>query len=153
MFSDRSDAFDFNVALSDHEKHLRRDKDVAAARSGGEAGPASASADAPSPEVAALYRRQDLSLREGETVKCGPRGPPLPDTQACDLSGLLSLHGAWPRAAAPPGVQLEAARLQCAGASGPERRQKHVKLRDVCNMRTTQLYNEHSPLYCKTLNT
>ena len=76
MFSDRSDAFDFNVALSDHEKHLRRDKDVAAARGGGEAGPA------PSPEVAALYRRQDLSLREGETVKCGLRGPPLPGTQA-----------------------------------------------------------------------
>lgn len=91
MFSDRSDAFDFNVALSDHEKHMRRDKDVAAARSGGEVGPASASADAPSPEVAALYRRQDLSLREGETVKCGPRGPPLPCIQARDLSCLLSL--------------------------------------------------------------
>ena len=93
MFSDRSDAFDFNVALSDHEKHLRRDKDVAAARSGAEAGPASASADAPSPEVAALYRRQDLSLREGETVKCGPWAPPLPGAQAtqamCNMRTVL----------------------------------------------------------------
>ncbi|KAK9835140.1 hypothetical protein WJX81_000793 [Elliptochloris bilobata] len=75
MFGDRNDAFDFNVALSDHEKHLQRDKDVAAARGGKDAGPAAASAAAPSPEVAALYRRQDLSLKDGETIKIQVKAP------------------------------------------------------------------------------
>lgn len=42
---------------------------MAAAR--GDGGGAAGAAEA-SPDVAALYRRQDLSLKDGETLKCGP---------------------------------------------------------------------------------
>ncbi len=56
-------------AQSDHEKHLQREREVAAAR--GDGGGGSGAAEA-SPDVAALYRRQDLSLKDGETLKCGP---------------------------------------------------------------------------------
>lgn len=56
---------------SDHEKHLQRNKEVAAAREGA-ADPrnvGAAGAATPSAEVAALYRHQDLSLKAGETLK------------------------------------------------------------------------------------
>ena len=56
-------------AQSDHEKHLQREREGAAARGDGGGGAAAAVA---SPDVAALYRRQDLSLKDGETLKCGP---------------------------------------------------------------------------------
>ncbi|EIE20896.1 NECAP endocytosis associated 2, isoform CRA_b, partial [Coccomyxa subellipsoidea C-169] len=60
-FTDRTEAFDFNVALSDHEKYIRRAKEVQAA----------AKDDAPSgaSEASSLYKKQDLSLKEGETIK------------------------------------------------------------------------------------
>lgn len=52
---------------SDHEKYIRRAKEVQAA----------AKEDAPSTsaEAATLYKKQDLSLKEGETIKCASEGP------------------------------------------------------------------------------
>jgi hypothetical protein len=47
---------------SDHEKYIQRAKDVQAVVS--EDGPVVSSTDA-----AALYKKQDLSLKEGETLK------------------------------------------------------------------------------------
>ncbi len=103
-FTDRTEAFDFNVALvrclpwlstclasscnkdwpctldlptsswsvlvqSDHEKYIRRAKEVQAA----------AKDDAPSgaSEASSLYKKQDLSLKEGETIKCDARAKEL----------------------------------------------------------------------------
>ncbi len=54
---------------SDHEKYIRRAKEVQAA----------AKEDAPSTsaEAASLYKKQDLSLKEGETIKCDLKEPTL----------------------------------------------------------------------------
>ena len=71
-FGERSAAFDFNVAIGDHERQQRRAAEMAAIR--GAADPLAAAADL-MPEAAALYRPvADLSLREGETIKCGGWG-------------------------------------------------------------------------------
>lgn len=55
------------VLQSDHEKYCRRAKEVQAA----------AKEDAPSTstEAASLYKKQDLSLKEGETIKCARPDP------------------------------------------------------------------------------
>lgn len=66
-FSDRPTAFDFNVAISDHERQQRRAADMAAISAA--ADPLAAAADR-LPEAAALYRSAgDLSLKEGQTIK------------------------------------------------------------------------------------
>lgn len=54
-FSERSQAFDFNVALTDHEKYLQREE--------------AATKPSPSPEMAALYKKTELKLDEGQTMK------------------------------------------------------------------------------------
>jgi hypothetical protein len=67
-FSDRAAAFDFNVAIQDHERQQRRAADMAAISAADDPLAAAASR---LPEAAALYRSTgDLSLREGETIKC-----------------------------------------------------------------------------------
>ena len=105
-FADRSDAFDFNVALvgplsiyqchtfmsdllermlvlawhvsgcarkasrlvqADHEKFCRRAKEVQVAKQDARDEAPNASS---SSEVASLYKKQDLSLKQGETLKC-----------------------------------------------------------------------------------
>ncbi|CAL8467880.1 g7418 [Coccomyxa elongata] len=80
-FTDRTEAFDFNVALSDHEKYIRRAKEVQAA----------AKEDAPSTsaEAATLYKKQDLSLKEGETIKINMRRT-SGDKAATSSGGLFS---------------------------------------------------------------
>jgi len=60
-FSERSNAFDFNVALSDYEKFTKREKELRASR--GSHGEISGS------DAQLLYRTQDLSFKEGEKVK------------------------------------------------------------------------------------
>lgn len=50
VFQDRSDSFDFNVALQDHFKHVKNDEAIAR------------EVDEPKPQL-------DLSFKEGETIK------------------------------------------------------------------------------------
>lgn len=60
-FSERTNAFDFNVSLSDYEKLRKREKELRASR----ASPGEVSGS----DAEMLYRTQDLSLKEGEKVK------------------------------------------------------------------------------------
>jgi adaptin ear-binding coat-associated protein 1/2 len=55
-FTERGQAFDFNVSLTDHEKHLNRE---AALEKG----------QAAVPELVTLYKSQDLRLEDGQTIK------------------------------------------------------------------------------------
>lgn len=68
-FAERSTAFDFNVAISDHERQQKRAAEIA--RISAAADPlAAATASGLVPEAAALFRpATDLSLKEGETIK------------------------------------------------------------------------------------
>lgn len=66
-FAERSAAFDFNVAITDHERQQRRTAEMQ--QIAGAADPLAAAA-AIMPEAAALYKAPvDLSLKEGETIK------------------------------------------------------------------------------------
>lgn len=70
-FNERGDAFDFNAALSDHEKQLQRSK---ALDTSGPA-PSNISAEVKE-EVALLYKpHSDLSLKEGQTIKVTVKKP------------------------------------------------------------------------------
>ncbi|KAL4422559.1 hypothetical protein ABPG75_008756 [Micractinium tetrahymenae] len=68
-FAERSTAFDFNVAISDHERQQKRAAEMA--RISAAADPlAAATASGVVPEAAALFRpTTDLSLKAGETIK------------------------------------------------------------------------------------
>lgn len=77
-FGERGEAFDFNVALSDHEKHTER---AAAFQQAAAAGPspaqptaAAAAAQDTISEAQLLYKKQDLSLRDGQTIKINMGG-------------------------------------------------------------------------------
>jgi hypothetical protein len=54
-FTDRSDSFDFNVALQDHFKHLKKDQELK-----------EISKNPPNPEN---EKKLDLSFKEGQTIK------------------------------------------------------------------------------------
>ncbi|GBF92587.1 hypothetical protein Rsub_05201 [Raphidocelis subcapitata] len=79
-FDERGDAFDFSAALADHERRARRERGAAAASAaaaaGGGGGAAAAAAvgargDADAAAAAALYKHEDLSLKEGQTIRVG----------------------------------------------------------------------------------
>ncbi|KAK9857970.1 hypothetical protein WJX84_008397 [Apatococcus fuscideae] len=80
-FTERGDAFDFNVALSDHEKQVHRAREAQEAAASGKAGQPVTSLAAG--DVASLYKKQDLSLKEGETIKIAMKKP-------ANSSGFLS---------------------------------------------------------------
>ena len=84
-FADRSAAFDFNVSLSDHERQLQRESEIA--KLAGVADPAAAAADV-LPEAAALYRKHDFSLKEGEVIKWVLGRPGRGGVRACAGSPL-----------------------------------------------------------------
>eukprot|EP00887_Chlorella_sp_A99_P000360 scaffold13.g360.t1 len=65
-FSERTQAFDFNVALSDHERQVRREQEMGQISS---AADPLAAAESILPEAASLYKHQDLSLKQGEKIK------------------------------------------------------------------------------------
>eukprot|EP00891_Asterochloris_glomerata_P006592 jgi/Astpho2/6592/Aster-04961 len=93
-FSERSEAFDFNVALQDHEKHVQRAKEVKQASTQAAApqgSPAASAGRASSTEAAALYKKQDLSLKEGQTIKIAMKKPA--GSEGGFLSGLSSSGG------------------------------------------------------------
>ncbi|CAN8306352.1 unnamed protein product [Cochlearia groenlandica] len=90
-FAERNEAFDFNVALSDHEKHVRREKDKETT------GETSESDDHIDIHPAVNHR-----LKEGETIRINVK--PKPTTNGTGmLSAALSGPGkAKPLALAPP---------------------------------------------------
>lgn len=73
-FAERGEAFDFNVAMSDHVRHCQRDTAIMAAQQGGggNGGSRSGSGGAAAlsnADAAVLYQPQkDLSLKEGQTI-------------------------------------------------------------------------------------
>ncbi|CAN7138780.1 unnamed protein product [Brassica rapa subsp. narinosa] len=89
-FAERNEAFDFNVALSDHEKYVRREKEK-------EAGETSESDDHIDIHPAVNHR-----LKEGETIRINVK--PKPTTSGTGmLSAALSGNGKpKPLALAPP---------------------------------------------------
>ncbi|CAF2262215.1 unnamed protein product [Brassica napus] len=87
-FAERNEAFDFNVALSDHEKYVRREKEK-------ESGETSESDDHIDIHPAVNHR-----LKEGETIRINVK--PKPTTNGTGmLSAALSGNGK-PLALAPP---------------------------------------------------
>ncbi|XP_010556854.1 PREDICTED: uncharacterized protein At1g03900 [Tarenaya hassleriana] len=88
-FTERNEAFDFNVALSDHEKYLRREKEK-------EIGETSESDDHIDIHPAVNHR-----LKEGETIRINVK--PKPTSGTGMLSAALSGNGKpKPLALAPP---------------------------------------------------
>eukprot|EP00850_Spirogloea_muscicola_P024449 SM000838S23175 [mRNA] locus=s838:5:1820:+ [translate_table: standard] len=82
-FAERSDAFDFNVALSDHEKHLAQEAEQrrAGASGRGESSTSSASSSTAAPS-------SNLRLKDGETIRINVK-PVLRSTPA-GAGGMLS---------------------------------------------------------------
>lgn len=66
--------WDALLLQQDHEKHVQRAKEVKQASTQAAApqgSPAASAGRASSTEAAALYKKQDLSLKEGQTIKWG----------------------------------------------------------------------------------
>ncbi|KAL4424731.1 hypothetical protein ABPG77_000074 [Micractinium sp. CCAP 211/92] len=97
-FAERSTAFDFNVAISDHERQQKRAAEIA--RISAAADPlAAATASGLVPEAAALFRpATDLSLKEGETIKITVK-----KKEAAPADGESFLSRLAHPTAAPPG--------------------------------------------------
>jgi hypothetical protein len=62
-FAERSVAFDFNVALSDFERQTVRVEEIQRLAGGG------GGVQVHDTAVASLYRREDLGLKEGQTIR------------------------------------------------------------------------------------
>ncbi|KAN0064425.1 hypothetical protein ACQY0O_002800 [Thecaphora frezii] len=100
-FQDRSDSFDFNVALQDWTK---RQKALAASSSSSAAGASSADADAdlPSPHIPA-GPKVDFSLKQGETFTIKiPGGAGRKITRTSGAPSLLGGGGGGPLLPPPP---------------------------------------------------
>lgn len=68
-FAERATAFDFNVAITDHERQRQRAAEMQKIAQAADPLAAAQASDV-MPEAAALYRHAgDLSLKEGETIK------------------------------------------------------------------------------------
>ncbi|KAK9816945.1 hypothetical protein WJX72_007270 [[Myrmecia] bisecta] len=104
-FQERGEAFDFNVALSDHEKHVQRAKEVSVAKSNAN-DDSTPSNSGPRTDADALYKKQDLSLKQGETIRINVKKPAAAGGFLSQLgsSGRTSDDGSKPKLAplAPP---------------------------------------------------
>lgn len=83
-FSERNEAFDFNVALSDHEKYVKREQDKEAGGADGEGG---------EENHIDIHPAVNHRLKEGETIRINVKNKPSGGTgmlSAAGLSGGLS---------------------------------------------------------------
>ena len=133
-FAERSNAFDFNVSLTDFEKRIMREDELrkAAASGGASTQTASTSSGGALPEAAILYQKHDYSLKEGEHIRVEVKKP-----VGSSAGGFLSRLGATGTSssannnnntnqpklaplAPPPGINIPttAAPLQSSGGSG-----------------------------------
>lgn len=97
-FAERNEAFDFNVALSDHEKYVRREHDK-------ESGDADASEDSQIDIHPAVNHR----LKEGETIRINVKHKAAGGAGMLSAAGLSGVHVATPKPkvlnlAPPPGA-------------------------------------------------
>lgn len=77
-FSERGEAFDFSAALSDHEKHVRREREVAIASTHPQAQAGGGGQELLGVEeaVQTLYKHHgDLGLKEGQTIRINVKSP------------------------------------------------------------------------------
>ncbi|KAK9803482.1 hypothetical protein WJX73_006805 [Symbiochloris irregularis] len=123
-FTDRAEAFDFNVALSDHEKQAQRAA-PAEPSAGGSPGPSWASK-----EIAALDTGRDFSLKEGEVIKVNVKKPASSGVGSGFLSQMNGGGLAKPPAAgglaAPPPASTPAPRISPRGGlAGPAPSSQH----------------------------
>ncbi|KAL5697330.1 hypothetical protein ACHQM5_030817 [Ranunculus cassubicifolius] len=92
-FNERNEAFDFNVALSDHEKHVKRETDKDDVDGGG--------------DHIDIHPAVNHRLKEGETIRINVKNKPASGTgmlSAAGLSGNVSVAAGKPKAVvlAPP---------------------------------------------------
>lgn len=93
-FAERNEAFDFNVALSDHEKHVKREseKEVSAAVDGDE-------------NSIDIHPAVNHRLKEGETIRINVKHKPAGGTGMLSSGksvGLSSIGNPKPLGLAPP---------------------------------------------------
>ncbi|CAK9323553.1 unnamed protein product [Citrullus colocynthis] len=97
-FAERNEAFDFNVALSDHEKYVRRDleKDPS---SGGSSG-----GDAKEESHIDIHPAVNHRLKEGETIRINVKHKPSSGTGMLSAAGLSGSGTGKPKtlSLAPP---------------------------------------------------
>ncbi|KAH0905501.1 hypothetical protein HID58_037328 [Brassica napus] len=147
-FAERNEAFDFNVALSDHEKYVRREKEK-------EAGETSESDDHIDIHPAVNHR-----LKEGETIRINVK--PKPTTSGTGmLSAALSGNGkpkplalAPPPSAAtktrsplpPPPNDPIASRIASGGSKEPtdNTRRRNDPLSDLSQLKVSKPFQESS---------
>jgi len=99
-FSERGDAFDFNVALSDHVRHCQRESEIQRVKGGGQ----DSSAQLTSEDAKVLYQpHRDLSLKQGQTIHVSlpNRGAPGKPPASSQRPG----SGPAPLIPPPPGLQ------------------------------------------------
>lgn len=78
-FTERNEAFDFNVALSDHEKHVKREQEK---EDGGESGE----------NHIDIHPAVNHRLKEGETIRISVKNKPAGGTGMLSSAGLSGGH-------------------------------------------------------------
>ncbi|KAJ1417458.1 PH-like domain superfamily [Sesbania bispinosa] len=85
-FAERNEAFDFNVALSDHEKYVRREHDKE-----------SGHADAAEESQIDIHPAVNHRLKEGETIRINVKHKASSGTGMLSAAGLTAGHSGTPK--------------------------------------------------------
>ncbi|XP_004495083.1 uncharacterized protein At1g03900 [Cicer arietinum] len=85
-FAERNEAFDFNVALSDHEKYVRREHDKE-----------SGNADDAEDSQIDIHPAVNHRLKEGETIRINVKHKTAGGTGMLSAAGLTGGHAATPK--------------------------------------------------------
>ncbi|KAK4418409.1 hypothetical protein Salat_2253700 [Sesamum alatum] len=95
-FNERNEAFDFNVALSDHEKYVKREveKEVGNGGAGGGEGGEEGHID--------VHPAINHRLKEGETIRINVKNKPSSKTGMLSAAGLSGTGKPKPLSLAPP---------------------------------------------------